>query len=97
MLSTFTTGYGTLIIRTQDIREISDAEGGCLLLYWLETRIATASIQGTARENLDRLKQEELDEITAMEARQLAAQQVAQRVSQGYPQLPIVRGGKIRG
>jgi hypothetical protein len=97
MLSTFTTEYGTLIIRTQDIREIADVEDGCLLSYWLETRMATARIQGTARENLDRLKAEELDAIAQAEARQLAAQQAQQRVQQGYPPIPILRGGKLRG
>lgn len=95
MLSTFTTEHGTLIIRTQDIRRIEDTEGeGCRLAWNEEDGSHFAKIEGTAQENLDRLKAEELDAIAQAEARQLAAQQAQQRVQQGFPPIPILRGGK---
>jgi hypothetical protein len=97
MLSTFTTSDGTLIIRTQDIRRIEDAPEETTLAYWEEGHMVYRPIQGTARENLDRLKQEELDEIAAATARQLALQAQQQRVQNGLPQVPLLRGKPGRG
>lgn len=88
MFCTFTTRQGrTLIIRTEDIRCLYDQqEGGCRVTWLIGTEEREHSdIEGTARENLERLKREELEAIDK-------AQQLQQRQGNGLPILPVPRG-----
>lgn len=87
MFCTFTTMDGrTLIIRTEDLRELSDREGGgCTITWLLGTQVRAMSVQDTAAENLDRLRAEEL---AALEM----ARQLQQRQGNGLPILPVARG-----
>ena len=91
MLCTFTTEFGqTLIIRSDDIRVIQDADNGISILTWM---IGDAHhdqhIRGTARANADRIQQEELDLIARIEAHR---QQLQIRMREGYPAVPVERG-----
>ena len=89
MLATFTTKEGLLVIRSEDLRRIEDMSNGCAITYLIGDESIARPVLGTAQENLNR--------ITADEARQLAAYAEMQaRSQQGLPALPIVRGGKVR-
>lgn len=87
MFCTFTTRGGrSLIIRTEDIRQLSDQEdGGCSVTWLVGNDARFATVQGTAHENLDRLRAEELAAIER-------AQRLQQRQSNGMPTLPVIRG-----
>ena len=86
MFSTFATEHGTLIIRAVDIRRIEDTVEQRCLLVWEECgEQHLATIQGTARENLDRLIAEDL-------AVQDRVQRAQQRQSNGLPALSVPRG-----
>lgn len=88
MLSTFTTKDGLLVIRSEDLRRIEDRAHGCAITYLVGDEPISGVVLGTAQENLDR--------ITADEARQLAAYTEMQaRTQQGLPALPVVRGGRV--
>lgn len=82
MFSTFIKLDGhDLIIRAVDLRRLEDTPDGTLIV-WDECGVgARAKIEGTAQENLNRLKAEEIAAL---------AQQ--QRMQQGYPPIPIGRG-----
>lgn len=87
MFSTFTTNLGhTLLIRSVDMRVIEDTVSGCVII-WEPTpgQLMDRLIQGTAQENLDRLKAEEMAAIDA-------AQRQQARVAQGQPMMPVLRG-----
>jgi hypothetical protein len=80
MLCTFTTeGGDTLIIRSDDIRAIEDgAPNTSLLVCMLGDKIETRGIQGTARENRDRILQEEVDQVGTVELHRFKTQQLLQ-------------------
>lgn len=89
MLITFTTEYGTLVIRAEDLRRLEDAAEGCTLGWVEEGQRCYAPIQGTAAENQAR--------IVAQETAVIAAYEEAQRRAQmGPPDLRLTRGGKVR-
>lgn len=90
MLCTFTTKDGALVIRSDDIRAISDGKDGSTLLRWdvCGTEL-NCFILGTAAENRDRIQREELDLIAHVEAHRYETQR---RLSEGYPVPPIKRG-----
>lgn len=87
MFCTFITKEGrTLIIRTEDIRQLLDREdGGCTVTWLVGNDPHFTTVEGAAQENLDRLRAEELQAIEA-------AQRLQQRQTQGLPMLPIPRG-----
>ena len=91
MLCTFTTEPGrTVIIRSEDIRQITDMPSGETLLLWqCGDAIHSEFVEGTATENTLRLQTEELDAMSRIAAHQQAAQLRAQ---QGLPVLPVARG-----
>lgn len=90
MLCTFTTEHGTLIIRSEDIRAISDGSDESTLLRWeMCGAERSARITGTALENHERLSREELDVVARVEGHRYETQR---RLSEGYPVPPIVRG-----
>lgn len=83
MFSTFTTRGGyRLIIRAVDVRSFEDDIGGesCTLI-WEPTpgQLMDRTIMGTAEENLNRLKQEEVEALIAAEK----LRQRADRVERG--------------
>lgn len=83
MLCTFTTEAGSLIIRSDDIRAISDGSNGSTLLRWdVCGTERNAEIKGTALENRDRIQQEELDLIDRVNQHHLKAQQQAAMLQQ---------------
>jgi hypothetical protein len=96
MLCTFTTETGALIVRSDDIRQISDDAGGVSRLVWMvgdEYRMAP--IKGTAIENRDRIQQEELDLIDRVNQHHMQAQQQAQMLQQMAQSMqPKVQRGK---
>jgi hypothetical protein len=99
MLCTFTTKYGNLIIRSDDIRGIADHPDGTTYVTWeAGQELETAVITGTAAENRDRIQQEELDLIERVNQHHLRAQQQAQQLQQMAAQLatqpPKVARGK---
>lgn len=87
MFSTFTKHDDrALLVRTQDLRFIEDVAGGDTEIgYEVAGVLHTQSIQGTATENLERLRAEEL-------AAMAFAQRLQQREQSGLPLLPIKRG-----
>lgn len=94
MLCTFTTKDGTLIIRSDDIREIcDDPKDGTYLRWEAGGALHLATISGTASENRDRIQQEELDLIARIEDHR---QQLQQRMQAGYPAVPVQRGKQVR-
>lgn len=94
MLCTFTTETGALIIRSDDIRQISDDDGGTTRLVWMVgDEFRMVPITGTAAENRDRIEQEELDLIAKVEAHRYETQKQLQA---GYPVPPIPRGKQAK-
>jgi hypothetical protein len=91
MLCTFTTKDGkTLIVRSDDIRVIEDAgDDESLLIWMIGDQVQDKFIQGTARENAERIQQEELDLIARIEEHR---QQLQRRMAEGYPAVPVKRG-----
>ncbi len=90
MFSTFPTKHGALIIRTEAIRRLEDQEEDaspvCYVEWWRDDgESESRPIQGTAAENFERLKREELAAIDA-------AQKAQQRAGNGFPMLPTQRG-----
>lgn len=91
MLSTFATAHGMFIIRSEDLRCIEDRPGVppndtvCYVTVLLGDKIVTTTVCGTAAENLDRLRREELQQIAEAEARHA-------RFNQGLPIVPVQRG-----
>jgi len=74
-----------LIIRAVDLRRLEDLEHGAEVA-WDECGSSYArAIQGSAQENLDRLKAEETDAL-------IAAEKIRQRQAQGLPAEPVQRG-----
>lgn len=89
MFSTFTTKSGkTLLIRAVDMRVLEDTSNGCVLI-WESTpgQLMDRNIQGTAQENLDRLKAEEMAAIAAAQRQQA----MAERVERGRDMQRMVR------
>lgn len=94
MFSRFVTTSGTLFIRTEDLRFIRDADDGMATVEWDSFGSQRAAkVQGTADENLQRLR---ADEYAAMAENQEQQQRMQQRAQQGLPVNPIGRG-RIRG
>lgn len=97
MLCTFTTlSGGALIVRSDDIRLIEDVidlvhlENETAVLVWMVgDQHRTRDIAGTARDNMRRIQQEELDLIAHVNEHQ---QQVQKRLAEGYPAVPVGRG-----
>lgn len=90
MFSRFLTNQGTLFVQTQCIVDIYDsADGTCYVHYLTGDDVLTRQVDGSAQENFDRLKAEELEMIGAAAERQ-------QRVDRGLPLLPIPRGKVAR-
>ncbi len=91
MLCTFTKlNGGTLVIRSEDIKSIDDRESDGSQLVWLTgTEVCSQRIEGTARENMERLQREELETIARVESYQRETQA---RMQQGYPAIPVPRG-----
>jgi hypothetical protein len=85
MFSRFFVQGGTRFIATQHIISIADTSAGCTVTWQAGDDIATQRVEGTAQENVDRLKAEELDMINAAVERQ-------SRADRGLPLLPIPRG-----
>lgn len=79
-------GGKTLIIRTEDIRGMLDTTDGCEVTWLIGGEDRTMAVQGTADENLARLKAEELAAITEM-------QKLQARTGDGYP---VLRGRSNR-
>lgn len=91
MFSTFTTRGGrALIIRAIDLRMLEDAADGCTIL-WEPTpgQLMDRAIQGTAQENMDRLRAEETEML-------IAAERLRARQASGHPPMPVQRG-RVRG
>lgn len=70
MLCTFTvTPDRSMVIRSEDIRGIVDMDNQETRLTWIVgDDIHQATIQGTARENMARLQQEEIDAVLRINA-----------------------------
>lgn len=74
------------IIRSEDIRHITDDEAGRTWVRWLiGDEVLHEEVVGTARQNMDRLQQEELVAMARVNAFQ-------QRINQGLPAIPVQRG-----
>lgn len=83
MFCRFTTREGkALIIRTEDVRALLDCNDGCNLTWLVGDEARFMTVQGTADENLARLKAEELAAIAEM-------QKLQPRMGDGYP---VLRG-----
>lgn len=79
MLCTFKTEHGDLVIRSDDIRIISDGSDGTTMLRWeLCGEERSTYILGTAAENRDRLSQVELDMIAKVETHRYQLQMLLQ-------------------
>lgn len=77
-----------LIIRSEDIRRFEDKHDSNCQIAWVENgEMVFAIVQGTARENLERLRNEELAAIDS-------AQRAQQRQASGMPVVPVPRGLK---
>jgi hypothetical protein len=85
MFSRFLTDQGTRFIRTEYVISIADVDGRCHVIWLVGDDVATQLVHGTAQENFDRLKAEELELIAAAAERQ-------GRADRGLPLLPIPRG-----
>lgn len=87
MFSRFTTPDGeALYVRTVDVRRLEDLPDRCCLVCWNEDGDAQSRVvAGTAQENFERLKQEEL-------AMLMEAQKYEQRQQNNLPILPVPRG-----
>lgn len=96
MLCTFTTEIGSLVVSSEDIKAIEDKisdAATCILAWMTGDVLQTRNVKGTARENRDRIQQEELDLIARVEAHRYETQR---RLSEGYPVPPIARGKAVR-
>lgn len=89
MLCTFTTEHGSLVIRSDDIRAISDGPSNTIVRWESCGSEHVAEIIGTAAENRDRIQQEELDLIGQVESHRYEMQR---RLQAGYPVPPVQRG-----
>ena len=94
MFSTFTTDNGKLIIRTEQVQGLADiatrvygtdAPPRCVVSWLVGNEVHSVDVLGTAQENFDRLKREELEMVAE-------AQKYQQRQEAGLPVLPIPRG-----
>jgi hypothetical protein len=88
MFSRFTrhNGEHTVFIRSEHLISMSDTdEGGCLLSWNGGETTAHLTIDGTATENMERLKAEELAAIDE-------ANRHHQRAEAGLPIVPVRRG-----
>lgn len=94
MLCTFTTEYGLLVVRSDDIRSISDGPENTLLRWDVCGGVYEAIILGTAAENRDRIQQEELELIDRVNQHHLKAQLQAQMQQQLAAQPPRVERGR---
>jgi hypothetical protein len=75
-----------VVIQSADIKSIEDDHTGHTVLTWLAgDALQFINIQGTARENLERLQ---MEEFTNLER----AHQVQKRIEGGYPAFPVERG-----
>lgn len=101
MFSTFTTKDGTLILRTQDVRRLedrphNDGESSTCVVVWVENEHSLEplcrDVLGTARENLDRLKAEELAAVKAAHEFERQLQQPATKAPALAPIVPVGRG-----
>ena len=93
MLCTFTTDYGALVVRSDDIRAIEDRPNGTILVWMVGSDFNDRMIIGTAAENRGRIQREELDLIAQVEAHRYETQR---RLSEGYPVPPVARGKRVR-
>lgn len=90
MFSTFTKeGDRTLIIRTESLVRLEDTDTGCKVAWVENGEILRCHIDGTAQENYERLKVEELKLMEMAAERQ-------RRYDQGLPLLPVPRGKAVR-
>jgi hypothetical protein len=78
MFCTFTTEQGALIIRSEDIRSLTDRVDGCAVMWVIGDQVYNSHVQGTAQENLDRLRDEE---IKALDAAQRLQQRAADKAA----------------
>jgi hypothetical protein len=85
MFSTFYKGEQAVIVRTADIRRIEDVESGCEVVWDEAGETQSRAIDGTAKENLDRLIVEDLE-------RQDIVARARKRQEAGYPGMPVQRG-----
>lgn len=77
-----------LVIRSEDLRRLEDLPSGGCVVQWVELdQLFHQTVEGTARENLERLRREELEAVAE-------AQKLQQRHTDGLPILPIPRGRK---
>ena len=91
MFSTFTKKHleagetaRDLVIRGETIKRLEDTNKGCVVV-WVEESMEERLIEGTARENLERLKAEELKILDEH-------QRLQQRQAQGLPLQQVQRG-----
>jgi len=86
MFSVFTKVNGSkLIIRAVDLRRLEDGLDATEIAWDECGESITSYIQGSAQENLDRLKAEETEAL-------IAAEKLRQRQAQGLPAEPVQRG-----
>ena len=74
-----------LIIRAIDLRRLEDSPHGTIVGWDEGASMVERFIQGTAQENLDRLKAEETEAL-------IAAEKLRARQAQGLPAEPVQRG-----
>lgn len=84
----FTQAGATLFVKTEHIISIRDGDDGCAVVWQVGDSVTSQWVAGTAQENFDRLKAEELDLISAVHERQA-------RVDRGLPLLPVPRGKAV--
>lgn len=80
-----------LVIRSADMRKLKDTGDGVCKIWWQEEGYdgwAVEEVMGTALENLERLRQEELAMVAA-------AERLRERHDKGLPIVPIQRGRKL--
>lgn len=79
-----------LIIRSEDIKIIRDTPQGTVLHWQVGTDIMSEVVNGTARENMDRLQREEIEAVMRVNA--------VQQQMQAQPQIPanLRPRGKVR-
>lgn len=74
-----------LIIPADSIKRLEDTATGCVVAWLENNELLSCTIEGTAHENHERLRQEELKLLDE-------AQRLQQRQSNGLPMLPVQRG-----
>lgn len=91
MFSKFITAQGVRFVKTEHIISIADIgdEGQCTITWLVGDEMQMQRVAGTAQENFDRLKAEELELISAAAERQA-------RVDRNLPLLPVQRGRATR-